>query len=255
MVFDAISSNIDEVLLINPSINVFVFGDFNIHHKDWLTHSGGIDRLLNTVVIFISQMPSNHCQRVIEAAKLAYDNKKLGFQDFWSIANSVQNKGKYAIPPLFNSVEPLSSATDKAKLFAKNFSKNCNLEYPGIPLLVFPFASNYCKRLLKALKLVYANKTKESIISQKLGFWDFWQIPGSVLNKGKSAVAPLFNSLEVLCAASDKAKLFAKTFSKNCNLEGLGIPAFPLRTNLKLYNISVTSKIVKKVFMALIVLQ
>ena len=34
MVFYAISSNTDEVLLINPSANVFVFGDFNIHHKD-----------------------------------------------------------------------------------------------------------------------------------------------------------------------------------------------------------------------------
>ena len=33
-VFDSISSNIDEVLLINPSANVFVFGDFNVHHKD-----------------------------------------------------------------------------------------------------------------------------------------------------------------------------------------------------------------------------
>ena len=43
-VFDSISSNIDEVLLINPSANVFVFGDFNIHHKDRLTYSGGIDR-------------------------------------------------------------------------------------------------------------------------------------------------------------------------------------------------------------------
>ena len=43
-VFDSISSNIDEVLLINPSANVFVFGDFNVHHKDWLTYSGGIDR-------------------------------------------------------------------------------------------------------------------------------------------------------------------------------------------------------------------
>ena len=29
---------------INPSANVFVFGDFNVHHKDWLTYSGGIDR-------------------------------------------------------------------------------------------------------------------------------------------------------------------------------------------------------------------
>ena len=43
-VFDSISSNIDEVLLINPSANVFVFGDFNVHHKDWLTYSGGTDR-------------------------------------------------------------------------------------------------------------------------------------------------------------------------------------------------------------------
>ena len=33
-VFDSISSNIDEVLLINSSANVFLFGDFNAHHKD-----------------------------------------------------------------------------------------------------------------------------------------------------------------------------------------------------------------------------
>ena len=42
-VFDSISSNIDEVLSINPSANVFVFGDFNVHHKDWLTYFGGTD--------------------------------------------------------------------------------------------------------------------------------------------------------------------------------------------------------------------
>ena len=43
-VFDSISSNIDEVLLMNLPANVFVFGDFNVHHKDWLTYSGGTDR-------------------------------------------------------------------------------------------------------------------------------------------------------------------------------------------------------------------
>ena len=43
-VFDSLSSNIDEVLSINLSANVFVFGDFNVHHKDWLTYSGGTDR-------------------------------------------------------------------------------------------------------------------------------------------------------------------------------------------------------------------
>ena len=44
MVFDSISSNIDEVLSLSPSANVFVFGDFNVHHKDWLTYSGETDR-------------------------------------------------------------------------------------------------------------------------------------------------------------------------------------------------------------------
>ena len=42
--FDSISSNTDEVLSINPSANVLVFGDLNFHHKDWLTHSGGTDQ-------------------------------------------------------------------------------------------------------------------------------------------------------------------------------------------------------------------
>ena len=45
-VFDSISSNIDEVLSINPSA-VFVFGDFNIHQL--------ID-LVNSAIIFLSQM-------------------------------------------------------------------------------------------------------------------------------------------------------------------------------------------------------
>ena len=44
VVFYSISSNIDEVLSINPYANVFVFGDFSIYHKDWLTYSGGTDR-------------------------------------------------------------------------------------------------------------------------------------------------------------------------------------------------------------------
>ena len=42
--FDSISSNTDEVLLIIPSANVFVFGDLNVHHKDWLTYSDGTDK-------------------------------------------------------------------------------------------------------------------------------------------------------------------------------------------------------------------
>ena len=44
LVFDSTSSNIDEVLSINPSANVFVFGHFHVHDKDWLTYSGGTDQ-------------------------------------------------------------------------------------------------------------------------------------------------------------------------------------------------------------------
>ena len=43
-VFHPISCNIDEVLSINPSANVFVFGDFTVHLKDWVTYSGRTDR-------------------------------------------------------------------------------------------------------------------------------------------------------------------------------------------------------------------
>ena len=112
----------------------------------------------------------------------------------------------------------------------------------------FRQASNHCKRVLEAAKLAYATKTKESITSQKLGSRDFWQIANSVLKKGKSAIPPLFNEPEVLSSASDKAKLFAKNFSKNSNLDdsGISLPVFPCRTNLKLHNISITPKMVKK---------
>ena len=75
----------------------------------------------------------------------------------------------------------------------------------------FRQASNCCKRVLEAAKLACANKTKESITSQKFGSRDFWKIANSVLNKGKSAIPSLLNSPEVLSSASDKAKLL-KTF-------------------------------------------
>ena len=53
----------------------------------------------------------------------------------------------------------------------------------------------------------------------------------------------------MLSSASDKAKLFAKNFSKNSNLDdsGISLCVFTSRTNLKLDNISITPKMVKKV--------
>ena len=72
---------------------------------------------------------SNCCKKFLEDSKLAYATKtkesittqKLGSWDFWWIGNSVFNKGKSAIHPLFSGPNVSSSASHKAKLFAKLF--------------------------------------------------------------------------------------------------------------------------------------
>ena len=61
---------------------------------------------------------------------------------FWQIANSALNKAKYAISSVFNSLKVLSSASDKAKSFAKIFFKKSNLYDSGISLPVFPSRNN-----------------------------------------------------------------------------------------------------------------
>ena len=70
---------------------------------------------------------------VFEAAKHACANKtkelsfsqKHGSHGFlWITTTSVLNKDKSDIPPLFNDSEVLFFASDKAKLFAKNFCKS-----------------------------------------------------------------------------------------------------------------------------------
>ena len=57
----------------------------------------------------------------------------------------------------------------------------------------------------------------------------------------------------MLSSLSDKVKLCAENFSKNSNLDdsGISLPVFPSRTNLKLHNISITPKMVRKVIMNL----
>ena len=119
----------------------------------------------------------------------------------------------------------------------------------------FRYASDRCKRVLQAAKLAYTNRTKESITSQKLDSQDFGRIANNVPNKGKSPIPALFNGPKVLSSTSDKAQLSPKNVSKNSNLDnsGISLPAFPSITNLKLHNISVTSKMVKKVITKVIV--
>ena len=293
-VLDSISSNIEEVLSINPSANVFVFGDFNIHHKDWLTYSGGTDRPgelcynfsisndLTQIVNFPNRIPDfdshspapldlflssdagicstmafpplgNSDHIVVSVSidfpinskqdspfhRVAYDYscadwdglhdhlRDVPWEDIFKLSASAAASEfcewvqvgidvyiphrKYQVKP---HSSPLFSAACAAAIVHRNhffrlFQQNKSSESKA----KFRQASNGCKRVLEAAKLAYATKTKESITSQKLGSRDFWRIANSVLNKGKSAIPPLFNRPEVLSSASDKAKLFAKNFS------------------------------------------
>ena len=90
---------------------------------------------------------------------------------------------------------------------------------------------------------------QESITSQKPGSRDFWRIGNSVLNKGKSAIPPLFNGPEVLSSASDKTKLFVENFSKSSSLDdsSISLSTLSVYTNRKLHNIHVTPMLVTKV--------
>ena len=81
-------------------------------------------KVKNLLILKVNfRQASNHCKRALETAKHAYANKTKQFittqkrdsSDLWRIANSVLNKRKSAIPPLFNNLEVLPSASYKAK--------------------------------------------------------------------------------------------------------------------------------------------
>ena len=128
---------------------------------------------------------------------------------------------KYRFKP--HSLPWFSAACAAATVNRNHFFCLCQQNKSSETKVKFRQASNHCKRVLEVAKLAYAYKRKESITSQKLGSQDFLQIANSVLNKGKSAIPPLFNSPEVLSSASEKAKLFTKIFSMDSNLDNSGI--------------------------------
>ena len=69
----------------------------------------------------------------------------------------------------------------------------------------------------------------------------------SLIKSIRSSLSHL-KDLEVLSSASEKAKLCAENFSKNSNLDDFGtsLLVFPSGTYLKLHNISVTPKMLKR---------
>ena len=253
-VFDSISSNVHEVLSINQSA-VFVFGDFNVHHKDWLTYSGATDRPgelcydfyisndLTQMVNFPTRIPDcdSHSPALLDlfissdasiCSTMAFpplgnsdhivvsvsidfpsnsqwdapfhriaddysradwgglrdylrdvpweDIVKLGasaaaseFYEWLQVGIDVYiTHRKYQVVPhsspwfLAACAAAIAHRNHLFRLYQKDKSSDSKVN--------FRQASNLCKTILEAPKLTYANKTKESITSQKLGSRDVW---------------------------------------------------------------------------------
>ena len=87
--------------MINPSTNVFVFGEFNTHHKDWLTYSGGTDQPGELCYNFsisndLTQMV-NFPTRIPDC-----DSHSLALLDFF-LSSDASICSTVAFPPLGNS--------------------------------------------------------------------------------------------------------------------------------------------------------
>ena len=100
-VFDSISLNIDEVFSINPSANAFVFGDFNVDHKDWFTYSGGTDRpgelCYNFSISYDLSQMVNFPTRIPDC-----DSHSPALLDFF-LSSNASIGSTMAFPPLGNS--------------------------------------------------------------------------------------------------------------------------------------------------------
>ena len=219
----------------------------------------------NVVVSVSIDFPSNS-QRVFPFHRIAYDHSRtewdglrdhlrdVPWDDIFKLGASAAASEfcewvqvgvdvyiahrKYQVKP---HSSPWFSAVCAAAIVHRNhFFRSYQKDKSSDSKVTFRQTSNLCKRVLELAKLAYANKRKESVTFQKLGSHDVWRIANS-------------NGSEVLPFASDKGELFAENFSKNSNVDDsdISLPVFPFRTNLKLYNVSVRPKIVKKVIMNL----
>ena len=100
-VYGSILSNIDEVLLINPSANGFAFGEFYVNHKGCLTYSGATGRSSELCYNFSF---SNDLTQMVNLSTLIADcdSHSAALSDsFLSFNASICTK--IAFPPVGNS--------------------------------------------------------------------------------------------------------------------------------------------------------
>ena len=134
------------------------------------------------------------CQNCIWwESKIVHLFPKTWSPDLCQIANSVLSKDKAPIPSLFDGLEVLSFASDKVKLFVRNFSKNFNLYDSGISLPVFPSRTNLkLDNISITLKIVITNLDSSNASGRDC-------VPVAVVKNCKPELSYVLAELFIMC--------------------------------------------------------
>ena len=116
-VFDSISSSIDAVISIKASSNVFIFEDFNIHHKDWFTSSSGTDKPGELCYNF--SISNDLTQAVNFSFPISDCNSNSPVLLHLIISSDASICSAMAFPPLGNSYHVVASASINFPLNSK----------------------------------------------------------------------------------------------------------------------------------------
>ena len=147
MVFDSISSNIDEVLSIKSSANVFVFEDFNVHYKDWLTFILGSQ----TVIL-----------RVCSFGFISSDASICSTMAFPPLGNSDHVVYSVSIFTKEKNILILRKSSDRLVIIAKEF-----LKLPNFHMLISKRAHYFpetCLVLVTSGELLIVFSTKVNLL-------------------------------------------------------------------------------------------
>ena len=102
------------------------------------------------------------------------------------------------------------------------------------------------KEFLEEARSNYADATRHSIASQRIGSRNIWKTFTSIVNKVSLQIPPLFNGSVVLTYSKDKANRFAMKLSVNSFLDDTlhNLPDFSLRTEQEIFSMRITARMV-----------
>ena len=143
------NSHLDKVFSINLSGKVFIFQDFNAHHKGWLNLSWGTDRP-GEIFCYFQPISSNLTQ---------IGTFPTWIWDWFAQSCPVPVQLSFILVFLSVCVASLAHRINVFSLYQQNKGKGKRK---------FIQASNCCKKFIETVKLAYANKAKDFITFQKL---------------------------------------------------------------------------------------